>query len=305
MTEKIDENVLRLLDPRTRLIIEQDDENIKNLIDLLPALSFNVASEYSTVFDVDIPDDSIICILADWHIGSIETAYDLLADTIQTIMTYKNVYLLVLGDLIDNFNVRTASLGNQALIPLPRQKQIVEYYLDVMKERIIGIGQGNHEERSVVTDGYDYSEYISRKHKLNYLGFYATINIHTKNQKGEEIANTKVLAGHKYKGYSIYNPVHQCIRAARELEPTAEVVIFAHYHNKAIMQTQDKVYIQSGAFQNTSRWARSVGYNANTEIGANCFVLKEGKVLPYLRFEEAIMIHGKKYTAEELIEAER
>jgi hypothetical protein len=296
---------IKLLDEKSKRIIEEDDDNIKNLIDLLPSWSYNIAAEYAFEFDVTLPDDIIVVVLADWHVGSIETAYDLLANTIQAIMTHKNVYILVLGDLIDNFNVRTASLGNQALIPLPRQKQIVEYYLDVMKEKMIGIGQGNHEERSVMTDGYDYSEYIARKLRVNYLGFMSKVNLNIVDANGGEISTVKVLCGHKYKGFSIYNPVHQCIRASREIDPNADIIIFAHFHNKAMMQTQDKVYMQSGAFQRTSRWARSVGYNPATEIGANCFAVKKGKIIPYLRFEEALELHGKKYTAQELIEAER
>jgi len=279
---------IKLLDEEMRVLYEEEDRKIEEAVQILPVWADRMSTQYGMEFNVNIPDKSIIVFLADWHVGSRYTEYEKLSLMIDDINRYENVYVLILGDLIDNFNVKVSSLGNQALIPLMKQKQIVEYYVEKLADKCIGMAQGNHEERSVITDDYDFTEYMARKFKVNYLGFVGMLNI----DLGLTDKKLRILAGHKYKGYSMYNPVHQCIRAKREIDPTADVVVYAHQHVKAMLFVNNQYYIQCGTYQRTSRWAQSVGYDPRNEIGANAIFINNGKIIPYQNAEDALEIHG-------------
>jgi len=293
-----------LLDPLTKQLNDkaQNVMRIDQLIDILPILA--EISEEPTKFnyEVTIPDGSIIAFIADAHLGSNGSEYKRFGKYIQLVNEYKNCYMISMGDLIDNFNVRVSGLNVQSLISLDNQKRVAHRYLtrylDEPKKKILGMIQGNHEERSKVTDDYDFTEWLARTLGVNYFGLRACVKINTIDTEGHLVKDYKTLLAHKHGGHSEWNKAHSALKAEFGLKPDTRIdlVAVAHWHEFAMLYQDDCVYMVCKTLQKTSRFGQNQGFLENTEKqrGAVAVYLDKGELIPYQNFEKAIAYHGKK-----------
>lgn len=96
----------------------------------------------------DRPDITIVP-LADIHIGSQECMEEKLMEFLDTVQKTPDVYLAILGDLVDN--VTRSSIGSvfaQRYRP-SEQKKLITKLLEPVRDRILVATQGNHEARSM------------------------------------------------------------------------------------------------------------------------------------------------------------
>jgi len=289
-------NPKSLLDPKTQKLYSEYEKDLRTdqLIDLLGPLSKVANRQIFSEFDISIPDESIVVCFADLHIGSPHSDYDLMQDHLKLINKTKNAYIISFGDLIDNFNVKGPD-GNQALISLNNQKLTAERmftrYLDHPEEKILGLVQGNHEERSSVTDDFDFTEYLAFQLKVNYFGFQSLIHLHV----GDYTQNW--LVAHKLAGYSQWNNVHNAIKAQFNFgkKTRIDLVTSAHDHEGAYSKQNRSLYIKCKPYQYTSRWASSIGYANNSfeDLGSISVFFYRGRLQPYEWLEDCILFHGK------------
>lgn len=118
------------------------------------------------VLKVELPKDLksvIICTLADLHIGTPECDYNYIKEQVKYIQNTPNAYCILNGDIIDN-STRN-SIGDVYSQQLNPQEQIEKAYelLSPIKDKIIAITNGNHEERTYRESGIDLMAYLAVK----------------------------------------------------------------------------------------------------------------------------------------------
>lgn len=101
--------------------------------------------------------------LADLHIGSAECDVDLIKKTIKFIQDTPNMYVILLGDILDTAlkNSKT-DIYSEVMSIADSQKLAIEL-LTPIKDKIIGMTPGNHENRVWKETGVDLSLWLAEK----------------------------------------------------------------------------------------------------------------------------------------------
>ncbi len=108
----------------------------------------------------DLPFAEVIEILpmADLHIGDSQCDYKLVLERIEYIKNTKNAYCILDGDLMDT--AIASSIGDtyaSALQPMEQLKHCVKIF-EPIKDKILAVLPGNHENRVYRADGIDLTE---------------------------------------------------------------------------------------------------------------------------------------------------
>lgn len=108
----------------------------------------------------DLPDAEEIEVLplADLHLGDFNSDFKLIMDRIEYIKNSPNVYCILGGDLMDC--AIASSVGDTYganLKPMDQLKQCVAIF-EPIKDKILAVLPGNHENRLYRTDGVDITE---------------------------------------------------------------------------------------------------------------------------------------------------
>ena len=100
-------------------------------------------------------EDIEIIPLSDLHIGDAQCNYKAILDRIKYIKETPNVYCLLNGDLMNNA-ISTSDPFAEEFTPMGQVKKVCELFGDI-KDKIISITSGNHENRTYKVSGIDIS----------------------------------------------------------------------------------------------------------------------------------------------------
>ena len=105
-------------------------------------------------------DEVIIYPLGDMHIGDAYSSKSELLRIINIIKETPNAYTILNGDLVDN--ATTSSIGDTYSAQLSPMSQIMVALelLEPIKDKIISVTSGNHELRSMKSDGLDITQFL-------------------------------------------------------------------------------------------------------------------------------------------------
>lgn len=108
----------------------------------------------------DLPYADIIEIIpmADLHIGDSQCDYKLVLERIEYIKNTKNAYCILDGDLMDT--AIASSIGDTysaSIQPMEQLKHCVKIF-EPIKDKILAVLSGNHENRVYKSDGIDITE---------------------------------------------------------------------------------------------------------------------------------------------------
>lgn len=175
----------------------------------------------------------LLVILSDLHLGHRFSCYKTIKDYAKIISEHDNVYVIGLGDLIDNsINVKapgnTVNLGSKN-----EQIDMIEHIFDLVgKDKILSLYSGNHEIRSWATDHFLPNKWLALRYQSKFGYFAEPFIIEIGDKKWEFFCRHKPSS----KG-SMYNPLHPNVKAplfdGSELARDADIVITAHYHKPA------------------------------------------------------------------------
>lgn len=201
-----------------------------------------------------------LTILADGHIGAIDTPLDFIRCRVELIEQYRKwLYLIDAGDTIDNFKPTKHPEGVFGeIFPPAIQKEFAKNLYMKLKGNWLVKVQGCHEEWSHDTDDFDFTSWLCDELGCANLGHGGIVNLHV----GKQIY--KIALRHKYRYNSSYNPVHTCMQLVRFDYKDADIAIVAHNHITAVLQNQesdkDRIYVRPGSMKGPDRYARSMGY---------------------------------------------
>lgn len=231
---------------------------------------------------ISLPDKkAAILFLSDVHLGSIYTDYEALRDMWQWILQTENLYIIIVGDFIDNFAAPVPKLllaGSETQIISPEvQRQLYKTYLLALQERgkILGAVLGNHEGFAAIDLWFDGSlKFPVEKNRL-----YLWLKI------GEQ--EYRVALIHKSRFNSVINPSHSSLRELHLNYPDADIVCTSHTHSPSVTKLQyprdgqllERILIKTGTLKNDPYSAQffSPAGIADPESAMPCVVLHPHK----------------------------
>lgn len=221
--------------------------------------------------------------------NSISVNYQEFQKNIQLILDTPFVYMITVGDLVDNFRRFNALQPVLSQIANPRdQVLILRSILNEFweKKKWIASCWGNHD---VQRDEELYGQSVV-KDELNknlvYFNGKGILNLLVGEQK------YIIRMSHAFKGNSIYNQLHSAMREMRFNFPDADIFVSAHKHSPAIANTYEfgkrKCFIRTGSFELDSGYSKR--FWAPGIIGVPAVVLRsdEHSVFAYPSLEELL-----------------
>ena len=155
------------------------------------------------IIKVELPKEIkelILCPLADLHIGAPECDIDFIKNEIKYIQETPNAYCVLNGDIIDNSTRNSVGdVYSQTLSP-QQQIDLASELLMPIKDKIIAITNGNHEERSYRESGIDLMSYLAVK--LGKEDYYANESAFIFLTFGINKTHTKGAMANREKSYS-------------------------------------------------------------------------------------------------------
>lgn len=180
--------------------------------------------------EIDIPERCIVVPWGDWHIGNEHTRHTQLALDTKFIKQHANIYVIMMGDYTDNFRKESPGSGiYEQVLPIPEQKQRVEYIVRYLNNRILGIIIGCHDKWMFDNEAFDFPQYLANKGGSYYMGFNGVFSINL----GE--INYRIYATHKLQRWSSDNIIHGIKNSFRNLEDF-DIGFAAHRHIPGIEQ---------------------------------------------------------------------
>jgi hypothetical protein len=178
--------------------------------------------------EIDINERCIVVPWGDWHIGNEHTRHSQLALDARYIKKHSNIYVVMMGDYTDNFRKYSPGSGvYEQIIPIPEQKQRVEYIVRYLHDRILGAVIGCHDKWMFDSDAFEFAQYLANKCKGYWMGFNGVFKLNV----GK--ATYRIYASHKFQRWSSDNNVHGLKNAFRSLE-NFDVAFGAHRHIPAL-----------------------------------------------------------------------
>lgn len=100
---------------------------------------------------------------ADWHIGDAFCDIDLIKERIDYIKNNKNAYIILNGDLLNNATKTSVSDSYaERITPMDQLNRAISL-LEPIKDKIVAITSGNHEDRTWNKEGIDLMRLVAQQ----------------------------------------------------------------------------------------------------------------------------------------------
>ena len=211
----------------------------------------------------------------DQHIGNAGTDIERMFREQEIIMGTPGAYVVQMGDISDNFIVGKLMAENmKPALPVWEQWELAQFYLHQWEDRIIAFCGGNHNAWTLKVSGIDYQRDICPDGIL-YDGDELRFNIHVGD--GQQF---RVMARHKWRGQSQYNPTQGIERSAKLDNPDFDIYAGAHIHQGAVAREfihnqERKMSLLSGAYKVHDDYAIQEGFGPSDASTATAVVLHD------------------------------
>lgn len=213
---------------------------------------FKEAKSSQDVATWKVKTDQPICvaIIGDLHMGSWATDYDMLVQVTNEIINTPNLYVILVGDLLQmSIKLRgVLEVADNALPPM-FQLMFLDSWLQEIKHKVIASTWDNH---SVMREenGTGFSKYaeIFSRHVIYHNGIgHLTVNVNNQSYN--------FAVGHFFRGRSIFNPLHGHMRYIRHEGHDRDIVASGDSHEAGVMQAnisgKRRVALNCGSIQNS------------------------------------------------------
>lgn len=244
--------------------IREFQSGLQKLDETKQSISFDVKGDYIAVL-----------FLSDLHIGNANVDFDYIDRLLDFVKNHERAYVILNGDLIDNWVTLSPSGGEyeQTLKPETQQK-IVNYKLEPIKDKILAVITGNHENRSERQGDRNPSKETAEKFDVAYLGAGGRLNL---NFNGFVY---KLHIRHRFRYESSFNPCHACGRLIEQLDSESDVVGIGHKHDPAVevryKAGKQRSLLRFGAAIPATSYSEALGYD-HTPLVAPTIILSGNK----------------------------
>jgi len=262
---------------------------VKNTSNIIQSYDMNIKTHVA-----QFPEGKVcaLCFAGDFHIGHTHANYAMIEHIFRTVSETDNLYIALLGDIIDNSVNAYAPKGTTNIVDKQGQMRVAEHLLFEIgnKDKIVYMIEGNHEMRSYLSDHFRMHDWLASEHDLPYGGyghpFYIRHGDHT----------YKVFCRHKAKGHSQYNPLQPAIRSVlfeySECAKDADIVVTAHKHEGAIghymVGGKHRIMAVVGNTVNYDDYAERTGFKSGISDYPCVVFYPNGSAVPFLYFHDAV-----------------
>lgn len=243
---------------------------------------------------VDLPRDLKrveIYTLSDLHLGDRNCNYKGLIDQIKEIEENPNAYVILNGDLMNNATTQSISdTYSESLSPMEQLREATAIFKPI-KDKILAMTSGNHENRTYRADGIDLTEVLARE--LGLSERYAPESVTLFLRVGEERRGRKIEGKNTTRQicYVLFvthgsgggrregGKVNRLIDLANIID--ADIYIHSHTHLPAVIKQGffrvdsrnstfalvDKMFVNTNAWLKYGGYGEAQGYKpASTQI---------------------------------------
>jgi len=204
---------------------------------------------------IDTDEPIYIMALGDGHFGSWGTDYEVLKAVTDEILNTPNLYVVLLGDLLQmSIKLRGVLEVMDNALPPKYQMMLLDSWLQEINHKVLCSTWDNHSvmrEENMV--GYSKYAEIFERHTIYYNGIG-----HLDLKVGNE--TYKIAVSHFFRGYSIENPCHGGMRYMRRMANDREIAMAGDSHNPGIIKYVDgdkvRCVVNSGTAQTNSGYAK-------------------------------------------------
>jgi len=264
-------------------------EAISNTSQVIQRYDMNPRETNGHVFNMPNETCAIVW-AADFHIGHTHANYPLIKHIFTKVREIPNLYIALLGDLIDNSANLGSPRGTENLINKSGQLRMVESLLFKLDDKIVILIEGNHENRSYISDHFRVNEFIAKEHQCKYGGYGEPFSI----VHGKKVY--KVFCRHDARGRSQYNPLHANIRSilfefSRKAHD-ADIVVTAHKHQSASavydVGGKERTLIAVGNTVNRDDFAERIGLVSGIDDYPVTLFHPSGYTVTYRHFNHGV-----------------
>jgi hypothetical protein len=244
--------------------------------------------------DVELPGDKPVALAfsGDWHFGNRGTDYRALYSDIEVLSETPGVYVIGMGDYIDNYKVGmgkvTAGMYD-AVLPSPEdQERGAQALLNQLAPKLLAATLGCHLDWEKQTNGTDplrrmlkdiQNELGARPANMGYGG---VIRIHLAGQ------TYSGLARHKYGNSAGTNSMGQQRKATTDYPVSGlwDFIALGHLHfndlQKRSLAGRDQVWVRSGSYKVLDSYGQRIG-GLMGEPGVPILILlpNEHRIIPF------------------------
>jgi hypothetical protein len=222
-------------------------------------------------------DHGPVCLTfaADLHFGSGGVDYERVFREAETVAKTPGMYLVLLGDLIDNFIIpKLVHARHRHDITVEGEWALLRKYLRLVAPKLLVSVGGNHEKWTWILSAVDYFKEVLFEIKGDAIYDQDDVVVTV------SVGKTKfpVHLRHKWAGNSIYNPTHGIERSFM-FEHDFSLGVGAHTHACGVARgfntgSGTGLAILCGSYKRVDSFARASGFrrpNASTAMSAILF----------------------------------
>jgi len=225
--------------------------------------------------------------LGDIHIGSWGSDHDMLCTITEEIASTPNLYVALVGDVVEMaIKMRSVLEVMGQILPPEQQLAFLESWLKEIQHKIAFSCWGNHEEREEKQSGFNSIKALMSKGSVYFNGI-GHPDVHV----GDQVY--KFVVSHKYRGNSMYDATFGPKRYIRMEAHGREIALQGDLHRPAISQYveggSEKLAITSGTLQLDSSYVKRY-FSLKTFPVFPCVVLRHDRheFIPFWNLKMAL-----------------
>lgn len=220
----------------------------------------------------------LLC-LSDFHIGDSLCNLKLIRQVLDEVKNSADTFIILNGDLINNaIKTSVSDIYNEKLSPMEQIVMLCDL-LEPIKNRILCIGNGNHELRSMKQDGIDIIRLVARqlgiedRYAESWWYIYLTLGMSNKQRPVMyTITGTHGYSGGKKSGGKINALVEMSDKVIADLYVmghthtpiiTRNTIFMPDYQHRSLIK-KDKYYLMTNSFLEYGGYGEQYGFTPST-----------------------------------------
>ena len=250
-------------------------------------------SQKKANIQIDTPlKNLIIQPLSDLHFGAIGADYNLLQTYTKMILEIPELYVILAGDMVDNFvNFRNKLAMHQQILSPDQQEEYFTEWLNLIRHKVLFATWGNHEEFDEKATGKNHIKKILNEKNIYFNGIgQADIRINE--------VKYKVVVTHKTRFHSSFNTTHGLKQLARKDIPDGDLYIAGDKHTPAketaIERGLTQIFLMMGTLKvNDGYSQRYFSYVTNSNMPCVVVGTKQKEMVDFFDISSALKYIGR------------
>jgi predicted phosphodiesterase len=257
------------------------------------------SKEFSTKTEgkvkIKLPNTSIVSFIGDVHAGHPNTDYERLEQEVEVIENTPDSFVVFNGDLVEGIHWGGASQGENVMegihwggasqgenvMSLDEQHGFLRSMFKKLSGKVLAGISGEHDSKWAAKTGSDPYSQFTEMSNAPYIRGIAELDVDV----GEQ--NYKLVAGHRFRGHSMYSPVHPPNRMSKFHLQDADVYVSGHTHRKGVSQeairtfdgSREVTYGSTGSYKSGDEYGERSGFvsSKKREMGGLSIRLRADK----------------------------